>query len=347
MLKDPSVPPTPGLHPPVKPHAAPAIRPFIPGRSRVAIIGAGIMGPGIAQVFAEAGYSVDLCDIDEAVLARALAAFHDGLALKVELGLISSAASQDASRRVQAQVLSDGVLAQADLIIEAVTEKADVKRELFARIQRQAPPTAVVWSNTSTLDVFALAPGDLLERMVVAHWFAPPHILPLVEVVAPSGAQRHTLEASVACLRDLGKSPVVLQRFVPGFLINRLLRALGREAFYLLDEGVVSIEDLDVAVRTSLAPRMQMLGLMQRYDFTGLGLSLRNLENPQMVDAPVDLSPRILRERVERGELGIATGRGFYDYGVRDRLTLQRERDKKLWAAVAALGDAVGDPKPI
>lgn len=320
---------------------------FTAGISRVAIIGAGVMGPGIAQVFSEAGYPVDLCDIDNAMLERGMASLHDGLALKVELGLITSDQADTARGLVHAHPPSDGILAQAQLIIEAVTEKSTIKQEVFTRIAKHAGPDAVLWSNTSTLDVFALAPAPLLDRMLVAHWFAPPHILPLVEVVAPQDASKLVLNESVALLRQLGKTPVVMEHFLPGFIINRLLRALGREAFHMIESGLVSIEAMDVAVRSSLAPRMQILGLMQRYDFTGLGLSMRNLENPLMVDAPVDLAPSLLKERINQGHLGVTTGNGFYDYGQRDVLTLQRERDRQLWEVVQALGDKVHAPRPI
>lgn len=320
---------------------------FQPGRTRVLVLGAGVMGPGIAQVFAEAGYEVTLGDVNAAVLARGGQALQDSLQLKVELELISPTSAQEAYARVGQCLFTEPSFGEYQLIIEAVTEKEAVKRALFAQLQAHANPHAVVWSNTSTLDVFALAPPELCRRLLVAHWFAPPQILPLIEVVSSPSLEPAILEGSVACLRELGKTPVLLKKFVPGFLINRFLRALGREAFHLIEEDIISIEDLDIAVRTSLAPRMQILGILQRYDFTGLNLSLQNLANPQMIDAPVDLSPRVLRERSERGELGITTGRGFYDYGDRDFLSMQRERDKQLWQLIAGLGELVTRPKPL
>src|SRR3546814_2241622 len=105
-------------------------------------------------------------------------------------------------------------------------------------------------------------------------------------------------------LANMGKTPVMLDRYVPGFIINRLLRALGREAFYLIDNGYITAEQLDMAVKGSLAPRMLALGVMQRYDFTGLDLSAQNFKNDKFVDAPVDLAPRTLLAHVEKGELG-------------------------------------------
>lgn len=322
-------------------------RPLRPGSTRVVVLGAGVMGPGIALVFAEHGFPVSLCEPNPDALQAGMAALADALLLKQEAGLCSPQDVAHALARVAPCLGSDAALPQADLVIEAVPENRETKRAVFAQIEQQAPGHAVVWSNTSTLDVFALASAALAPRLLVAHWFAPPHILPLVEVVSPASVPAPLRDESVALLRALGKAPVLLDKFVPGFVINRLLRALGREAFAMIEDGVISIAALDVAVRTSLAPRMQVLGLMQRYDYTGLQLSLRNLGDPDIVDAPVDRSPAPLQERVARGELGVSSGKGFYDYAGRTPLQLQRERDLRLWQAMRGLGELASQPHPI
>ncbi|GAA5232761.1 3-hydroxyacyl-CoA dehydrogenase family protein [Verticiella sediminum] len=318
-----------------------------PARSRIAVLGAGVMGPGIALTFAEHGFEVDLCETTHSAIDRGMASLEDALRLKEEAGLIPSDLANATFERVRPHVGSEAALASARLVIEAVTENADVKRAVYAQISQLAAPDTIVWSNTSTMNVFALADEALRTRLLVAHWFAPPHILPLVEVVGEPATLPGLVDQTLAALRGLGKAPVRLNKFVPGFVINRLQRALGREAFYLLDEGVISAEDLDVAVRTSLSPRMQLLGLMQRYDYTGLTLSLRNLADPAMTDAPLDTQPAALVERVERGELGVSSGKGFYDYHGRSLIELQRERDEKLWRIMRSLGDFAQDPKPI
>ena len=322
-------------------------RPFCAGESRVAVLGAGVMGPGIAQVFAEHGFDVDLCDPSPQALERACATLGESLDLKVQLGLADRTAADQALSRVRTQTDSQEALVRADLVVEAVFENADVKRAVYEAVAARSAPHAVVWSNTSTMNVFELAPPALRPRLVVAHWFAPAHILPLVEVVGDEHTAPALLAETDALLRALGKAPVRLEKFVPGFIINRLLRALGREAFHLLESGVISVENLDAAVRTSLAPRMQVLGLMQRYDYTGLGLSLRNLADPRFEDAPVNLRPDALQQRVDKGELGVATGKGFYDYAGRGALELQHARDVRLWQVVRALGELVTDPRPI
>jgi 3-hydroxybutyryl-CoA dehydrogenase len=322
-------------------------RPFTPQSSRIAVLGAGLMGPGIAQVFAEAGFEVDLCEISQSAVDRGMNSLRGSLDLKVELNLLTDADAAAALARVTPHTNSDPVIQQATLIIEAATEDRGVKKSIYDRVLQLSGPDTVVWSNTSTLNVFDLAEPAFVDRLLVAHWFAPPQILPLVEVVQHGEAQQSLRDESVAILRALGKAPVVLDKFIPGFIINRLLRALGREAFDMIEAGVISIENMDVAVRTSLAPRMQVLGLMQRYDFTGLNLSLRNLNDRDIVDAPVNMSPALLHDRVQRGDLGVSTGRGFYDYEGRSTLQLQRERDLRLWQAVQRLSDLVFDPKPI
>jgi 3-hydroxybutyryl-CoA dehydrogenase len=322
-------------------------RAFAPGADRVAVLGGGVMGPGIAMVFAEHGYQVDLCDVSEQAIRRALETFEAAVQLKVDLGLLDGNEARLVSSRLHVQQGSEAALPHASLVVEAVTENREVKAAVYENVLRQCRPDTVVWSNTSTMNVFALAPVGLRDRLMVAHWFAPPHILPLVEVVAGEQTATSLLVETQALLKALGKTPVVLEKFVPGFIINRLLRALGREAFDLIDSGVITSENLDIAVRTSLAPRMVVLGLMQRYDFTGLNLSLRNLSDPDIVDAPVNLRPPALVDRVERGDLGVSTGRGFYDYGARSLAELQAARDARLWKIVSGAGELVSDPKPI
>lgn len=305
-----------------------------PSSQHVTVLGAGLMGAGIAQVFAAHGITVTLFDIASAQLERALASIQGNLQVMADKGLVGETERAALMARVSVQTDLPQALARATLVVEAVSESVPIKTELFRAVLQHAPESAQVWSNTSTLDVFALAPTELLPRLLIAHWFAPAHILPLVEVVASEAMAPEARDSAVALLRSLGKAPVLLKRFVPGFLINRFLRALGREAFHLLDEGVIDAADLDQAVRTSLAPRMVVLGVMQRYDFTGLDLSAKNLANPEFSDAPVNLAPRELIDRVQAGELGVKTGKGFYDYGQRSTLELSQRRDALLWDVV-------------
>ena len=169
-----------------------------------------------------------------------------------------------------------------------------------------------------------------MPNTVIAHWFAPPHILPLVEVVPGPETSDNSVNLVLDLLRNLGKIPIVMKKFVPGFAINRILRILGRETFFLLDNGYITAEQLDLAVKASIAPRMMLLGLVQRYDFTGLDLSAKNLQNEAFLEAPMDNAPKSLFSLVEQGHLGVKTGKGFYDYHGKKLIDILKERDSHL-----------------
>lgn len=320
---------------------------FVPGVSRVAVLGAGAMGPGIALVFAEHGFDVDLCDIHQAGIDKGMQYLRDGLKLKVSEKLVSQETADSALSRVRGHVGIEAAISQADLVIEAVPENKDIKRIVFDTVHRLGKANVITWSNTSSLNVFALIDDAMRERLVVAHWFAPAHVIPLVEVVGNGAHTESLVTQSCALLRAVGKVPVRLNKMVNGFVINRLQRLLGREIFYLLESGVISEEDMDLAVRASIAPRMQVLGVVQRYDFTGLGLSLRNFRDPDFQDPPFEAEPKYLRDRVEAGDLGASTGKGFYDYTGKSTLELQEERDRHLYRVIHRLGEYVDGPRPV
>ncbi len=176
------------------------------------------------------------------------------------------------------------------------------------------PDDALFTSNTSYLDIFAVTPARRLARTIIAHWFAPPQIVPLVEVVKGAATSQETVDLVVALLEKVGRVPIVMEKFVPGFCVNRFLRIIGREVFFLLDNGYMTAEQLDLAVKASIIPRAMVLGFVQRYDFTGLDLSLNNLQNSDFLEPPIDNSPSSLVEHVENGELGVKSGKGFFDY---------------------------------
>ncbi|KZY33897.1 hypothetical protein A3731_03170 [Roseovarius sp. HI0049] len=305
----------------------------------VTVAGAGTMGPGIAQTFAARDYRVTLADISDDALTTARQTIEANLAQETRLGLIS----EDNAARILGRIgfTSDipKAIAACDIIVEAISEKPAVKTGFFETVAAHAPVDAVVWSNTSSLDVFALCPVALRGRLMIVHWFAPPQILPLVEVVRGEMTPEALIDDTVARLRQMGKAPVVLQKFIPGFIINRLLRALGREAFHLIDNGYTTAQDLDVAARASLAMRMMVLGIVQRYDFTGLDLSVANLKNPDFFDAPVDLSPRTLSDLADQGKTGVRAGQGFYDYSHTTPAEAAAARDDLLWKIMAQFGD--------
>lgn len=303
----------------------------------VTIIGLGTMGPGLAQAFAVAGYHVTGFDANAAIWSQAQKIFQANLDSLREFGGLDPAEAEAATARFGwADTLAQAV-EKADLIVETVSEKRDIKRSVYAEIDQYAPEDSLLWSNTSTMNIYDLLPPGRIPRSIIAHWFAPPHIIPLVEVVKDPRVAPDTVEATLAILDKLGKKSIVIEKFVPGFIINRIQRILGREMFFLLEGGYISPEDMDLAVKASIAPRMMLLGLVQRYDFTGLDLSARNLEDKEFFDPPLDNHPESLFSLVEQGHLGVKTGKGFFDYSDRELSDILRDRDRYLMQIVKSL----------
>lgn len=297
---------------------------------KVAVIGAGTMGPGLALVFARGGYPVALCDKRPEALETALSVIRTALSLFEEKGLIPSGGAEDVAGRIEPVPELEKAAGNADLVIECIVENREAKRSLFAQLDRICPDCAIIASNTSFLNIFELVPERRLPRTVIAHWFAPPHIIPLVEVVKDEKTEREVIDRVMELLRKVDRVPILMEKFIDGFCINRLQRILGREIFFLLDNGYITPEMLDIAVKASIVPRSLVLGFVQRYDFTGLDLSWQNLQNPHYPEPPIDNAPKSLAERVGRGELGVKTGKGFFDYSCRKMEDVLRERDEKL-----------------
>lgn len=297
----------------------------------IAVIGSGVMGPGIAESFAMRGYRVWVCDTKSQALETARSVISINLRALSTHGLLDNDQIESIENRLVFTTSLEDAVRNAEFIVECVTEDRDIKRALFQRLGQICPQDAVFASNTSYLNIFELVSEDRLLNTVIAHWFAPPHILPLVEVVRGQRTSNQTERVVVDLLRTIGKIPVVLKKYVPGLAMNRILRIIGREVFFLLDNDYISAEELDLAVKASIAPRMLLLGVVQRYDFTGLDLSVNNLRNPQYPEPPINNEPRALVNLVKQGHLGVKTGRGFYDYQKQNPAEVLAERDRDLF----------------
>jgi len=296
---------------------------------RVLVVGAGTMGHSIAMVFAQGGFEVDLIDVKEEVLDRAMSLIRSNLYTLKEGGLIHSKAIPKVINRIRPSTSLE-VGERADFVVEAISENQKAKRELFRYLDRICPQRTIISSNTSYLNIFNFVRTSRPEKVLIAHWYAPPHLIPLVDVVKGPRTSMDTLETVKTLLLKLGKEPVVMKKFIPGYIVNRLQRAMAREIFYLLDKGYASPEEIDRAVKNSLGIRIPVVGVVQRYDFAGLDLALTFEQNPSIHLVSKDRSPKTLRDLVRRGHLGVKTGKGFYDYSSTKMSDVLKERDMKM-----------------
>lgn len=298
--------------------------------NRVAVCGAGTMGPALAQIFASVGYSVMLYDIDTVALQRSTSIIRANLNTLAEQGLLETDKISLILDKIKTTDSVEEACSDVDLLIECITEKKEIKRVFYKEIDKLCPQGTIIASNTSYLNIFEIVPEIRLPNTIIAHWFAPPHIIPLVEVIRGEKTKKETVDFIVQMLKHVDKVPVVLNKFIPGFCINRIQRIIGREIFYQLDNEIISAEELDLAVKASIIPRAMVLGLVQRYDYTGLDLSANNLANKDYLEPPIDNAPKSLCGKVENGNLGVKTGKGFYDYSDRKLEDVLKERDIEL-----------------
>ena len=300
--------------------------------ARVAVLGAGTMGHALALVHALAGCAVRLQDVRPEALERAGTLIASALSTLVDAGEVAAEAAALVPERIAPVGSLEAAVTAADLVIETLVEDREVKREVYAAIARAAPAEAILASNTSYLDVFPLMPETLGPRSAIAHWYTPPYILDLVDLVPGPSTEPSVLDRLEAFYRAIGKRPVRFARPLAGYVANRLQAAMTAEIFRLLDEEGIAPEVIDESIRHGLGLRLLLQGQLRKADFTGLELVARALANRSYIPpAPRERSPTLDRLLAE-GRTGVLAGHGFYDYGGRPAAELFRERDRKLLA---------------
>ena len=300
---------------------------------KITVIGAGTMGPGIAQIFALGGYEVSMVDVFPEALEKGKVSLKNSLDTFVEEGIATSEQAAAALAKVSFSTsMAEGVVG-ADMVMECVVEKREVKQTVFAQLDEILPMDTIIASNTSALNIFELIPARRLPRSIIAHWYAPPQMIPLVEVVKSDEAPQELADLLVELLEGCGKTAVPMKKFIQGYIVNRLQMCLNQEVFNLLDSGICTAEDIDRAAKTSFIPRAMVLGLCKRMDFGGLTMTANNFANHSYTMPPVKDMPVTLAAHIEKGELGIKTGKGFYDYTGVDMDELLAKRDRQLFEA--------------
>lgn len=306
---------------------------------RVAVIGAGLMGHGIALTFARAGHEVAVTDPVPEARAALPARVRESLAL---LGAEEAEAEAVLARVAVAPTIPEAV-AGAGLVVEAAPEKLALKRAVFAEVEAHAPEACILASNTSVMPITEIMGGlRHRERALGTHWWNPPHLIPLVEVIRTAWTSEAAMAAATALLLAAGKTPVRVERDVPGFIGNRLQHALWREAISLVERGVCDAEGVDRVVKASFGRRLAVLGPLENADLVGTDLTL-DIHETVLADLDARPGPSpYLRELVATGRLGMKAGEGFRRWTAEEARAARERVARHLRRLDAMLDDRAG-----
>ena len=294
----------------------------------IAVVGAGLMGHGIAQIFAAKGHEVILFDLNEAVLKEAVGKIRSNLTFLSEHGLGLREDIEPAIERIRPASSLKETIAGARFVVEAVAENLEIKQSLFKEMEAHCSPITILATNTSVISITEIAAKTRAkERVVGTHFWNPPYLIPLVEVVGGQETLEEVKDYTFNLLKSVGKHPVMVKRDVPGFVGNRLQHALWREAISIVEQGIADPETVDEVIKNSFGIRLPVLGPLENVDMVGLDLTvqihdyiLKFIENSP---APAPL----LRRKLESGELGFKTSQGFFSW---DRESIGKCRERLM-----------------
>ena len=307
------------------------------GIMQIAVIGAGLMGHGIAQEFASAGYHLHLHDVTEEQLQMARTQIEKNLNVLAENAIIERKSIHSTLQRLQTNTELEAVAENADFVVEAVIENLALKQQVFEKLDTICPPHTILASNTT-----ALMPSQIgvnakrKDKILNTHYFNPPYLIPLVELIRSPDTSDETVQATFELLTAIGKTPAIIEKEVPGFVGPRLQAALIREAFAIVEQGIASAETVDLVVRNSFGRRLSVAGPFEVFELAGWDLVLAAFEELYKdLNSSSDINP-LLREMVNTEQLGVKSGQGFYswtDQGIqelRDRMNnalIQQAKD--------------------
>ena len=305
---------------------------MVEGINRVMVIGAGVMGHGIAQAFAMNGYRVDLVEAKQEALDQGLGWIKANLETAVELGRLVASEVEPILGRISPGLDAAAIAPGADFVAEAATENLELKLELFKLLDRTVRPEVVIASNTSSYDIDELAAAVRhQDRIIGAHWFHPPPITPCVEVIAGNCTGPKAIETTTALLQDLGKFPTACKS-APGFVANRIQLAMAAEALKIVEEGLAEPADVDRIVKSSFGFRLSAFGPFEIIDQAGVDVYQavfqylhQKLQRDHFKPSP------LLGELIDQGKIGLKAGRGFYGYADGAAEQIKKERDKRLF----------------
>lgn len=301
-----------------------------------AVIGAGLMGHGIALTLVRAGQYVAITDPVEAARASVAQRIADSLKLMGE----DEARIAKILKKIEIFDAIPGAVKQAVAVFEAAPEKLDLKQQIFAEIEAHAPDTCILASNTSVMPITQIMSklrGK--QRALGTHWWNPPHMIPLVEVIRTEWTDDATMDFMMEALSDAGKTPVRVEKDVPGFIGNRMQHALWREAISLVENGICDAEAVDTVVKSCFGRRLSVLGPLENADLVGTDLTL-DIHNQVLADLEDRGAPSPYLERlVAEGKLGMKTGQGFRKWTEQDAARTRNRVTTHLQKLETILGD--------
>jgi len=303
------------------------------------------MGPGIAQTYAMGGFEVAVWSRSESTRQKAEASLAQSLKSFVDEGELTEEQARAVQDRISFVSALEEAVEGAQFIQETIVEKREAKEELYKTLATLVSPDTILASNTSAMNIFEVVPEELLPQQIICHWYAPPQLIPLVEVVKSEQAPQEMADLAVELLTACGKTAVLMNKFIRGYIVNRLQQCIQREVFYLLDNGYCDAQAIDLASKASFIPRACVLGLCKRIDFGGLDMTANNYKNHSYhMPEHGDEMPHVLADHLEHGELGVKSGRGFYDYEGVDMEQLKAKRDHQLFQVFRLEKEFISDP---
>ncbi|TWH47132.1 3-hydroxyacyl-CoA dehydrogenase family protein [Sporomusa sp. KB1] len=304
---------------------------------KILIVGAGTMGSGIAQLFASKGFQVILSDKFSEQLVQAKERISNNVDNLIKEGLATQIEAEKAKTLISYETDLTKCASQANLVVESIFENADAKREIFSQLDKLCTSDCIFCSNTSASNIFEIAQVSHPERLLITHFFNPPVIMGLVEVVMGPKTSDETLDKVNALLTQLGKDPAVIKKYIPGFIVNRIATAITREAGYMVTEGWTTAQDIDRALRNTSGIRYAFEGPMALYDIVGWDLTTsvsKDIHKTLCNDTEVN---SLGKELVAKGDLGLKSGKGVFDYTSVDPQQFLNERSAKIIKMIKAV----------
>lgn len=308
-------------------------------KKNIAVLGAGMMGTGIAQLFASRGHKVMLIYVyDDKERARPVETMRGNLQVLLEQGVIEEAQIEETISNVCFTESLEEAAQFADVIFECIVENLAVKQDYFKKMDELCPPTTILASNTSAISITEIAEkSNHKERIIGTHYWNPAYLIPLVEVIRTPYVSGETEKAMFELLEGAGKKPVLVKKDVPGFLANRLQHALFREAISIVENGIADAKDVDDAIKYGFGMRVGIMAPMEVMDNAGLDLTY-SIHKYLFPDIENSTEPsKLLEEKIEKGELGFKTNKGFQEWTDEEIAESRKNLTEKLIKVAKAL----------